>query len=261
MQGNPERTLFTLGENRAKVRWRPELRPSTLVRVATPRIRLSDVLGGATAVLFDMDGVLLDTENLYTDATKRILGPLGDRFDWRIKERMMGRAPLEAARILIEALDAPLSPQEYLDQKRPILLELFRSSVPKPGAPELVARLAALGYPLAVATSSDRHFFAAKTDHHPWFSSFHSVVCGSDAGVGRHKPAPDIFLAAAKSLAYPPEQCIVFEDSAAGVEAARRAHVHRVVALADPNIDRRLLKDADLVLDSFEHISFEQSVD
>jgi pseudouridine 5'-phosphatase len=213
------------------------------------------VLEGITAVLFDMDGVLLDTEGLYTLDTRRVLGPLGDRFDWRIKERMMGRAPLEAAKILIETLDVPLTPQQYLDLKRPILLELFRQSEPKPGAAELVRKLAARGLPLAVATSSDRRFFEAKTSHHAWFSSFQSVVCGSDPEVKEHKPAPDIFLAAAERLHTPPSSCLVFEDSAAGVESAKRAGVRRVVALADVNIDRSLLAQADYLIDAFAELT------
>lgn len=215
---------------------------------------LTQLLEGVTAVLFDMDGVLLDTEELYTLATKRVLGPLGDRFDWRIKERMMGRAPLIAARILIEALDVPMSPEEYLQRKRPVLLELFRQSQPKPGAPELVKKLAARGLPLAVATSSDRVFFEAKTSHHSWFSEFQAIVCGSDPEVTAHKPAPDIFLAAAKRLGAPPDACIVFEDSAAGVESAKRARVRRIIALADANIDRSLLSEADHIIDSYAEI-------
>jgi len=217
-------------------------------------LALADVLDGVTAVLFDMDGVLLDTEELYTLATKRILGPLGDRFDWRIKERMMGRAPLVAAQILIDALEVPMTPQEYLEQKRPVLLELFRQSRPKPGAPELVKKLAARGLPLAVATSSDRTFFEAKTAHHPWFSQFQAVVCGGDPGVNAHKPAPDIFLAAAARLGQRPKDCIVFEDAEAGIEAARRAGVRRIVALADENIDRALLAKADHVIDSYAEL-------
>jgi len=219
------------------------------------QLPLDEVLEGVTAVLFDMDGVLLDTEELYTLATKRVLGALGERFDWRIKERMMGRAPLVAARILIEALDVPMSPEEYLERKRPVLLDLFGQSRPKPGAPELVEKLAARGLPLAVATSSDRLFFEAKTSHHPWFSAFQAVVCGSDPEVTAHKPAPDIFLAAAKRLGAKPASSLVFEDAEAGVEAARRAGVRRIVALADANIDRSLLAKADHIIDSYAQLT------
>lgn len=147
-----------------------------------------------------------------------------------------------------------MTPQEYLEQKRPVLLELFRQSRPKPGAPELVKKLAARGLPLAVATSSDRTFFEAKTAHHPWFSQFQAVVCGGDPGVNAHKPAPDIFLAAAARLGQRPKDCIVFEDAEAGIEAARRAGVRRIVALADENIDRALLAKADHVIDSYAEL-------
>jgi pseudouridine-5'-monophosphatase len=222
---------------------------------AAPPQSLSALLDGIDGVLFDMDGVLLDTEGLYSEATRRVLGPHAARFDWRIKERMMGRAPLEAARVLIEALELPLSPADYLEQKRPILLELFRSSTPKPGAPELVEHLAARGVPMAVATSSDRRFFSTKTGHHPWFRHFRGVVCGSDASVRAHKPAPDIFLEAARLLDLAAERCLVFEDSAAGVESARRASAARVVAIVDPGLDRSLVASADLVIESYAELA------
>jgi len=213
---------------------------------------LSEILEDVDGVLFDMDGVLLDTEAIYTEATRRVLGPLADKFDWRIKERMMGRAPLEAARILIEAVGAPFTPAEYNLLKKPILLELFRNSPAKPGAEALVCELKTRGMPLAVATSSDRTYFDIKTMSHPWFSSFDAVVCGSDAEVARHKPAPDIFLVAARKLGLAPSRTLVFEDSVAGVEAARRAKVKRVVALPDPQLDKNLLQGAHFTLASFE---------
>lgn len=217
-------------------------------------VLLDEILTDVDGVLFDMDGVLLDTEAIYSEATKRVLGPLADKFDWRVKERMMGRAPLEAARILIEAVGSPLTPAEYNQLKKPILLELFNDSPAKAGAQELVIELKRRAIPMAVATSSDRSFFEIKTGNHPWFASFDAVVCGSDSEVARHKPAPDIFLVAARKLALAPSRCLVFEDSVAGVEAARRAKVKRVIALPDPQLDRRLLDGAHVVLDSFEQL-------
>ncbi|OQX69432.1 MAG: hypothetical protein B6A08_04960 [Sorangiineae bacterium NIC37A_2] len=215
---------------------------------------LDELLDGIEGVLFDLDGVLLDTEITYTEATRQILGPLADRFDFALKSKMMGRAPHIAAKILLEGVGSTMTPDEFNQRKRPLLLELFRKSVPKAGAPELVFELKRRGLPLAVATSSDRLYFEAKTSHHPWFSAFDAVVCASDPGVGRHKPAPDVFLHAARQIGIAPTRAIVFEDSAAGVEAARRARVQRIVAIIDPLLDRALVEPAHHVVLSFSEI-------
>lgn len=208
----------------------------------------SPLLRGVEAVIFDMDGVLLDTEKLYTQATEQILAPYGKRFDWETKAKMMGRAPLVSARILIEDLGLPLTPEEFLAAKRPLLERLFATCEPMSGAPELVERLLARGLPLAVATSSERHYFEIKTRHHAWFRSFRVVVCGSDPEVARHKPAPDIFLAAARRLRIEPERCLVFEDSVAGVEAALAAGM-KVVAVPSPRASRDAYREAHWVVD------------
>ncbi len=215
---------------------------------------LDELLDGIEGVLFDLDGVLLDTEITYTEATRQILGPLADRFDFALKAKMMGRAPHIAAKILLEGVGSTMTPDEFNQQKKPLLLELFRKSVPKAGAPELVLELKRRGLPLAVATSSDRLYFEAKTGHHPWFSAFDAVVCASDPGVGRHKPAPDVFLHAARQIGVAPTRSIVFEDSAAGVEAARRARVQRIVAIIDPLLDRALVDPAHHIVLSFSEI-------
>jgi pseudouridine-5'-monophosphatase len=205
-------------------------------------------------VIFDLDGVLLDTEPLYTEATRRIVEPYGKVFDWSVKGEMMGRGSLESARYLIAALELPLSPEAYLAQRKPILEELFAEAAELPGAQALVRALHAHGIPMALATSSERSLCALKIARHGWFSSFQAVVCGDDPSVARLKPAPDIFLVAARALDAPPEQCLVFEDSLAGVEAARAANM-QVVALPDRNLDRARFTHADLVIGSYEELS------
>jgi pseudouridine-5'-monophosphatase len=217
-------------------------------------LSLRSLLSGARGVLFDMDGVLLDTEGIYTEATRRVLGPDADRFTFRVKEKLMGRSPLESATILVRELDLALSAEEYLALKKPVLLELFAACQPKPGAPALVAELARRAVPMAVGTSSDRVYFERKTAHHPWFSHFEGIICGNDPTVARHKPAPDIFLEAARLLNLPPSHCIVFEDSAAGVEAARRAKAHTIVAIVDPQLDRALVSDATHIISDYSDI-------
>ena len=113
--------------------------------------RIDEILDGIDGVLFDMDGVLLDTEALYTEATRRVLGTDVAAFDFKLKEKMMGRAPWIATRILLEAVGSPMTPAEFDERKRPVLHELFRESKPKPHAPELVELLHARGSPPAAA--------------------------------------------------------------------------------------------------------------
>jgi pseudouridine-5'-monophosphatase len=106
-----------------------------------------------------------------------------------------------------------------------------------PGAERFVRAVRERGLPMAVATSSERNLYDLKVRPHGWFSLFDAVVCGDDPRVGARKPAPDIFLVAARDLGASPEGCVVFEDSVAGVEAALAAGM-RVVALPDPAMDR-----------------------
>jgi pseudouridine 5'-phosphatase len=207
-------------------------------------------------VIFDLDGVLLDTEPLYTRATQQVVAEWGKPFDWSIKGDMIGRSALDGARYLIGALGIPLAPEEYLARRKPLLDALFPTAEPIGGARELVELLSGRGVPLAVATSSDAAQYRLKTSRHPWFSRFQAVVCGDDPRIGKLKPAPDIFLVTAELLGADPRCCLVFEDSLAGVAAARAAGMP-VVALPDPNMDATRYGDADLVLGSYAELRLE----
>src|SRR5262245_23836130 len=203
-----------------------------------------------THVIFDMDGLLLDTERFYTQASRVICARYGKALDWSLKAKMMGRRALDSARTLIQALDLPISPAEYLEARKAMLDELFPRAEPLPGALDLTRRLASLGVPQAVASSSDRRTFELKTGRHrAWFETFACIVLGDDPAIRDGKPAPDIFLVTAERLVADPARCLVFEDSPAGVAAARAAGMG-VVAVPDPNMDRAAYRDADAVLSS-----------
>jgi pseudouridine-5'-monophosphatase len=205
------------------------------------------------AVLFDLDGVLLDSEPLYTEATQAVVGRFGKVFDWSVKGEIIGRSSLEGARYTIDALSLPLSPEEYLAERGAHLDRLFTNVPLMPGAKELVQELLDRGIPIAVATSSTRRLFLQKTLPHPFFGRFDAVVCGDDPRVKALKPAPDIFLVAAAELSVSPERCLVIEDSLAGVSAAKKAGA-RVIAVPDPNVDAKRYHEAERVLSSLMEI-------
>ena len=103
-----------------------------------------------------------------------------------------------------------------------------------PGAKELTHHLHSKGIKQAVATSSKKVFFESKTvSHQEWFSLFDSVICGDNPSVTNGKPAPDIFLVAAKSIDANPEECLVFEDAPAGVQGAKSANMSAVAVLEE----------------------------
>ena len=204
------------------------------------------------AVLFDMDGLLLDTESIYTEVTQMIVGRYDKVFDWSVKSHMIGRDSYESATYLVNALDLPFTPEYYLEERNELLNERFPFAQPKPGARELIAMLSELKIPIAVATSSKDHHFKLKTSkHQQWFALFDTIVTSDHADVTRAKPAPDIFLTAAKELGYAPENCLVFEDAPSGVEAARTAGMS-VIAVPDPAMSHDKFADANEVLNSLE---------
>jgi pseudouridine 5'-phosphatase len=210
------------------------------------------------AVIFDMDGVLLDTEPLYTEAYNRIMAPYGASMDRATKLAVMGRPALQNAQHVIQKFGLSLSPEDFLQQREAILFELFADPPAIPGAPEFVRSLAERGMPLAVATSSSSAMFTRKTARHSWFGLFQHIVCGDDPEIGRPKPAPDIFLLAARRLQVPIFECAVFEDSPAGVEGARSSGARAIALLREEAgpCDRSLFALAHSVVSSFSEAEF-----
>lgn len=205
----------------------------------------------ATCVIYDMDGLLLDTEGIYTAVTRQIVGRFGKDYDWSIKQHMIGRPALESARYLVETLELPIPAEQYLAERESLLRERFPMAGAMPGAERLVRHLHAHGVPQAVATSSSETLFRLKTQCHDWFALFDAIVTGDDPAVKRGKPAPDIFLAAARRLNCEPAACLVFEDAPSGLQAGLAAGM-RVIAIPDPNMDRTRYANAHQVLDSLQ---------
>jgi pseudouridine 5'-phosphatase len=201
-----------------------------------------------THVLFDMDGVLLDTEPLYTLAYNNIVRPYGKTYGWDVKVNMVGFTKMDGARLLIELMQLPISIDELLVLQDIEFKKVFPGVKAFKGARELVTALSDNHIPIALATSSNAEYMEIKSKtHKDWFRRFSAIVTGDHPKVKNGKPAPDIFLVAANRLKAAPESCLVFEDAPSGVKAAIAAGMS-VIAIRDPHMDKDLFTDADEIL-------------
>ncbi|XP_034835770.1 pseudouridine-5'-phosphatase-like [Maniola hyperantus] len=209
-----------------------------------------------THVLFDMDGLILNTEDLYTVAFQNIVSRYGKDYTFDLKLKLMGCQSKETAELIVSALELPMTPEEFIEETKEQFEALFPDSELMPGVKRLIEHLNKKGVPIGLATSSSEESYHLKVDkhHQELFSLFPCKTFGSsDPNVKRGKPHPDIFLVAAAKFPghLKHEQCLVFEDAVNGVKAARAAGM-QVVMVPDPRIDKSLTEEATLVLKSLE---------
>lgn len=209
--------------------------------------------GRPEGIIFDLDGTLLDTEPLYSEATQMVLDPFGQTFSPELKKRCMGGDSRVSAQMTIDEYDLPMSVDEYLHEREVYLLKLFPDSPEIEGAGEFVTTLADKDVPIGLATSSHQHLCDIKLLHKTWRSSFHSIVCGDDQAVKKGKPEPDIFLRCAELIDIPASDCVVFEDSPTGIKAARAAGM-RVIGINSPYVELSDLQEAAIIIDSYHEL-------
>ncbi|XP_023219496.1 pseudouridine-5'-phosphatase-like [Centruroides sculpturatus] len=206
-----------------------------------------------THVIFDMDGLLLDTETLYTEAVSTVSKRYGKNYTWEIKVKCMGKTFSEAAAVIIDELGLPLTIEEYKEQIEEEYQKVFLKTELLPGVERLVRHLYKKNVPMAVATSSNKFSFDLKTKkHQDFFKLFGHIVLGSnDPEIKQGKPAPDTFLVCCSRFSDKPSpnKVLVFEDSPIGVEAAVAAGM-QVVMIPDPRVDPSVFEKATVVLNS-----------
>ena len=173
--------------------------------------------------LFDLDGLLLDTEPLHGQAWAEAVGQFGGSASTELLLQLRGRNKFDNASGLIEALKLPVSVEQLLAVQQPLARAKVRQARAMPGAERLVQHLQAAGMPLAIATSSGRESVEIKLAPHPWLQSIAVRVHGDDPQIQQGKPAPDLFIEAARRLNVDPTLCWAFEDSQAGAVAALAA--------------------------------------
>ena len=175
------------------------------------------------AVIFDMDGLMVDTEPLYQRAWQQAASALGHELNDELYETFVGR-PTEACEKLLMAELGAAFPLARFREQWPVLWrsEVARVGVqPKPGLFDLLSFVEGQRLPAAVATSSEAEYADLTLSHAGLAHRFSVIVSGDQ--VARGKPEPDIYLEAARRLDVRPADCVAFEDSEAGIRAVQRA--------------------------------------
>jgi HAD superfamily hydrolase (TIGR01509 family) len=207
-----------------------------------------------TAVVFDLDGVLVDSEHVWDEVREQLARERGGRWHDRAQADMMGMSSPEWSRYMHDVIGLAESPDEINDEVVRRMQARYAESLPLvPGAVEAVRRLADR-FRLGLASSSNRPLIDAVLEATGLGGVFEATVSSEEVANG--KPAPDVFLEAARRLGVPPEQAVAVEDSANGIRAAHASGM-RVIAIPNrrypPSEDALAL--AGVVLDSLEKLT------
>jgi len=180
------------------------------------------------AVIFDLDGVLIDSEQAWDDVRRAFVEEQGGRWHDHAQQDMMGMSSPEWSRYVHEDLSVALAPERISEEVAARLATRFRTQLPLlPGARDAVARLAQV-WPLGLASSSNRALIDLVLETAGLAEHFQVTVSSEE--VARGKPAPDVYLAAAGALGAAPSACAAIEDSRNGILSAAAAGM-RVIAI------------------------------
>jgi HAD superfamily hydrolase (TIGR01509 family) len=179
------------------------------------------------AALFDLDGLLVDSEPVWSVAEAEIMTWLGGPWNAGVKAACLGRPIEVSCRELVRIAGSSIGPAVVQSRLLARMVDLFRADLPwQPGARELLSALSARGVPLALVSSSYRVLVdaALETIGGHWFAT---TVAGDEVEHG--KPHPEPYLTAARRLGIEPSACVVFEDSPTGLAAGEAAGCYCVV--------------------------------
>jgi HAD superfamily hydrolase (TIGR01509 family) len=184
------------------------------------------------AVIFDMDGVLVDSEAVWDDVRKRFVEEQGGRWHAEAQRDMMGMSSVEWSRYVRDRLGVEMDPEKISREVADRVADGYREELPLlPGAVEAVRSLAA-EWPLGLASSSNRHVIDLVLELAEIADDFQATVSSEEVGGG--KPAPDVYLEAARRLGKDPAASVAIEDSTNGI---RSAHAAGMAVIAVPNRD------------------------
>ena len=206
------------------------------------------------AVVFDLDGVLVDSEQVWDRVRERLVRERGGRWLPEAQQRMMGMSSPEWTRYMAEDLGVPLTPREISEEVVARMIAGYRERLPLlPGAVAAVERLA-VRWPLAVASSSNREVIDHVLAEAGLAARFAAAVSSEE--VPRGKPSPDVYLEAAGRLGVPAARAAAVEDSSNGLLSAAAAGM-RVIAIPNAHYppSEEAIAHADLALESLDQLT------
>ncbi len=209
------------------------------------------------AILWDMDGTLSDTEPLHQLAYQQWLARFNVDFSEEDYRQFLGATDRVICETLIDSHKLPVSAEQMMLEKEELVLDLLRSqATPRPGVTAVLAAARRYKLKMAVASSSALATIELVLDTLQIRHQFDQLASGEE--VEHSKPAPDVFLLAAKRLGVAPETCLVIEDSINGILAAKAAGM-KCLAVACESTRYQDHSTADIVLESHEQISIDTS--
>jgi HAD superfamily hydrolase (TIGR01509 family) len=203
------------------------------------------------AIIFDMNGVIVDDEELHEIAFRRVLARLGIKFTKEdFKQMCLGRTDKEGFEKLKEAYNLKENLEDLLKDKLQIYLSLVDGNIKSfPGVIELINRLKN-DYTLALVTGAIRQDADLILNHFGIKNDFSVIITGDD--ISKSKPDPEPYLQVIKELGVSASDCLVIEDSLAGVRSAKSAGIKCVAVLTTHERDD--LQEADFIADTFEEV-------
>jgi HAD superfamily hydrolase (TIGR01509 family) len=204
------------------------------------------------AILFDLDGLMFDSEPHSLASWETVLEERGVKLDQLTLENILGLRIDATARMLIDKYHLPDTVQGLADAKTEYQITHLAGNVkPMPGLIELLDEIDRRGLPKAIASSGIRRYVEAVLRVNGLLDRFSVIITGDQVVHG--KPAPDVFLAAARALSIDPPDCLVLEDAPAGVQAAKAAGM-TCFAVPDHSVARLDLSQADQIVKSLHEV-------
>lgn len=204
------------------------------------------------AIIFDMDGVIIDSEPLHFEVEKALAEKLGGKLDDDLHETFVGTTDYSMWDKLKKMFDFQPSVEEIVELKKEMFVERIDEVKLMDNFRELVSSMYDEGYPMAVASSNNRKIVDMIIEKFDLVKYMKFVISGEEVDKG--KPDPEIFLTAAKKMNVEAEDCLVIEDATSGVKAAKAAGM-KCVGLKNPDHGNQDLSEADLIINNLNELN------